>query len=153
MLREKLIETVDTWPDYLAGGKVDHSSRTYQLVCEAIPSVLRGWNSEIGTRLVEGSTGRGNVTHAPWVATFDPRVSFSATEGYYPVYLYSIDLERLYLSISYGVTAFTELFGQGSRCLERLDVATAQARRYAAVPFAAIQSINGLICTASSPSM
>ena len=48
---------------------------------------------------VEGSTGRRNVTAAPWIAAIDPRITRSATRGYYVVYLFSVDLAKVFLTL------------------------------------------------------
>ena len=68
--------------------------------------------------LVEGSPGRGNWAHVPWIAVFDPAVTNSATRGYYIVYLFSHDMERVYLSLNQGTTAVHEEFG--SEALDEL---------------------------------
>jgi hypothetical protein len=42
-------------------------------------------------------------------------VTKKPTEGYYVVYLYSVDLQSVFLSLAFGVTAFKELHGGGKR--------------------------------------
>jgi len=68
------------------------------------------WLAEKPAHQIEGSTGRGNITSAPWVATFDRTVTTTATQGFYLVYLYSVDLRSLYLSLAFGTTQFDEYF-------------------------------------------
>ncbi len=120
-------EVVESWPSYRdnrASGKpakVDSNHRAYQLVLKDIPHALTELLGDAAPRFkVEGSTGAGNVTAAPWVASFDLRVTDSATHGLYPVYLFSIDLQHLYLSAAIGVTAFQQLFGSSTSCYDRL---------------------------------
>lgn len=64
--------------------------------------------------LVKGSPGQGNWAQVPWIAVFDPAVTNSATRGYYVVYLFSHDMERVYLSLNQGTTAVHEEFGSGA---------------------------------------
>ena len=42
--------------------------------------------------LFKGSAGQGNWAVGPWVAIFDARVTDSAQNGYYPVYLFREDM-------------------------------------------------------------
>lgn len=39
--------------------------------------------------LVNASPGKGNWAHVPWVSIFDPAITTSARNGYYPVFLFS----------------------------------------------------------------
>src|ERR1035441_5526441 len=69
-----------------------------------LPEALRQFLPE-GTRLiVEGSAGKGRWARSPWLAVFDPLITTSAQEGFYPVYLVSEDSQRIYLSLNQGVT-------------------------------------------------
>jgi hypothetical protein len=72
-----------------------------------------------GTFLVKGSPGRGTHWAAvPWVAVFDPAVTTSATRGYYLVYLFPADRERVHLSLAQGTVA--ALREHGPRALDHL---------------------------------
>jgi len=72
-----------------------------------------------GTFLVKGSPGRGTHWAAvPWLAVFDPAVTTSATRGYYLVYLFPADRERVHLSLAQGTVA--ALREHGPRALEHL---------------------------------
>ena len=63
----------------------------------------------------EGSTGTGRRSRAPWLRVFDRSASPSATDGLYVVYLFSISMDRVYLSLGQDVTAFRDQFGAGDR--------------------------------------
>lgn len=54
---------------------------------------------------VEGSAGKGRMTHIPWIAIMDKSITTSATKGCYLVYLLSIDRQRIYLSFGIGAQA------------------------------------------------
>ena len=47
---------------------------------------------------------KGGWAEIPWVAVFDPVVTTSAMRGHYVVYLFSADMQRLYLSLNQGIT-------------------------------------------------
>jgi hypothetical protein len=121
-----LQEIADSWPEYLAAKTVNKQSRVSQLVREA-------WPAEIGRLLgpqshfyIEGSDGRGNITAAPWLGVFDPRISTSATTGYYVVYLYSVDLSSITLCIAFGTTQFEEQFGGPTQAFPRMREAASR---------------------------
>jgi len=40
----------------------------------------------------------------PWIAILDPEVTESTQNGYYVVYLFSVDMKRVYLSLNQGIT-------------------------------------------------
>ncbi len=49
---------------------------------------------------VKAGWGAGNWTKVPWVAIFDKRVTQSAQQGIYPVFLFKADMTGFYLSLS-----------------------------------------------------
>ncbi len=53
---------------------------------------------------VIGSVGKGNWATVPWIALMHRDITTSTQRGYYIVYLFSEDMQRLYLTIGQGVT-------------------------------------------------
>lgn len=98
------------WPTYLQKTKVDKTDPAYQEVVTTFPTLLETTNPNIKTLLFKGSSGATNITFAPWVAVFDDRETLSAQEGFYIVYLFSTDLNKLYLTISLGTTQFQNFY-------------------------------------------
>jgi len=45
-----------------------------------------------------------NWADVPWIAVLDPEITTSTMRGYYVVYLFSIDMKRVYLSFNQGMT-------------------------------------------------
>jgi 5-methylcytosine-specific restriction protein A len=66
-------------------------------------------NSEI-EYVIEGSAGKGQWNHCPWVAILDPLVTVSPQRGYYPVYLFRENMSGVYLSLNQGVTDVREQY-------------------------------------------
>ncbi len=58
-----------------------------------------------------GSPGQGNWAVCPWLAIFNQTITSSAQEGYCPVYLFSTDMNSVYLSMNQGVTQVKNEFG------------------------------------------
>ncbi|WP_127520905.1 DUF3578 domain-containing protein [Mesorhizobium sp. Z1-4] len=72
--------------------------------------------------IVYGSSGSsGRWTHVPWIGIFDPEVTTGAQTGCYLVYLFSTDMERIYLSMSQGTTEVSNEFDQTKAALAELD--------------------------------
>ncbi|PEL53409.1 MrcB family domain-containing protein [Bacillus toyonensis] len=58
--------------------------------------------------VVTGSVGQGNWAAVPWLAIMHKDITTSTQRGYYIVYLFSEDMQRLYLTIGQGVTETTK---------------------------------------------
>jgi hypothetical protein len=56
---------------------------------------------------IEGRDGTGKKTEVAWTRVYSTERSPSATEGWYIVYLFSGDGERVYLSLMQGTTVWT----------------------------------------------
>ncbi|MGP4076291.1 MrcB family domain-containing protein [Halobacillus sp. K22] len=54
--------------------------------------------------IVKGSVGQGNWAQIPWITILDKHVTTSTQQGYYLGYLFSEDMERVYLSFAQGIT-------------------------------------------------
>jgi len=98
------------WPSYLQTTVVNKKDPTYSLVTVDLPKELRSTTANFEFIHVEGSTGAGNITAAPWIALFDRRLTDSATREYYVVYLFSVDLSAVTLSLAFGTTQFEKQF-------------------------------------------
>jgi hypothetical protein len=46
----------------------------------------------------------GQWAYVPWMGLFDPAVTEGAQHGFYIVYLFSADMQRVYLSVNQGTT-------------------------------------------------
>ena len=114
-LRETILSVAKYYPDYLEKKVNDSNNPVHKLVTKEFPSLLKEIIGEKRPYVTKGSTGNTNITYAPWVAAFDPLITTSATDGYYFVYLYSVDLKRLYISLGVGVTEFENHFGNNNK--------------------------------------
>ena len=48
----------------------------------------------------------------PWIAIMDPEVTTTTQTGYYVVYLFSVDMKRVYLSLNQGITFLKDELGE-----------------------------------------
>ncbi|PFJ52339.1 restriction endonuclease [Bacillus cereus] len=106
-LREKFLIVMD---EYL-------QARTERFAGHKMGSVVRHEMTTEITRLpfidhnqyvVTGSVGQGNWAAVPWLAIMNKDITTSTQRGYYIVYLFSEDMERLYLTLAQGVTETTK---------------------------------------------
>lgn len=129
-LAELFIKISKGYGSYRKSKGTDSNHPTYKLVVREVPSVIQKMNFiEKRNYKIKGSTGVGNVTAAPWIAIMDKAVTDVPTREYYVVYLYSVDLDRIYLSLAFGVTKFSELHGEGKKILRALEKASNEMSR------------------------
>jgi MoxR-like ATPase len=57
---------------------------------------------------IKGSIGMGNWAKVPWLAIMNKDITTTTQEGVYVVYLFSQDMERVYLTFNQGVTRSTK---------------------------------------------
>lgn len=101
-------------------GRVDSHDPVYELVNRQFPETLLPHVAAFNSIVVEGSTGAGNVTAAPWIALFDRRLTTSATTEYYVVYLFSTDMSAVTLALAFGTTQFEKQFGSAANAFPRM---------------------------------
>jgi 5-methylcytosine-specific restriction enzyme A len=75
-----------------------------------LPELFRSHFPQYRHFIWDASPGKGQWADAPWIATFDPLVTESAQDGYYPVYLFNRRLDAVYLSFNQGMTLLREEF-------------------------------------------
>lgn len=83
---------------------------SFKLLVKEIPEILRNFEPIKSLELkVKGSTGMTNHTPYPWLGIFDKRVSTGATNGFYIVFLFSDNMEKLFLTLNQGSTSQTNI--------------------------------------------
>ncbi len=84
-------------------------------------AALRAGRAELAASLPPGyrvriSGAAVNLPNLPWLAVLDRDVTNTARDGLYVVYLFTLDLQGVYLSMNQGVTAHKKYFqSQGSK--------------------------------------
>jgi hypothetical protein len=119
-IRTLLQEIPAVWPAYMAKKTVDKTDPVHLLVTETLPDELKRHLGPYSNLNTDGSTGQGNITHAPWAGVFDPRLTNTPTEGYYIVYLFSVDLKTVTLTIAFGTSQFEKQFGGSKWAFPRM---------------------------------
>jgi len=73
--------------------------------------------------LIKGSIGQGNWASVPWVCIFDRRVTTTAQQGVFIVYLLSEDGNTLFLTLNQGCTKLIETHGKREAIRMMQDIA------------------------------
>lgn len=123
-ISELLADIALKYAEYKTKVEVDSTASVYGLVTKKLPEKLHNIVGDKRPYKIEGSTGRGIITPAPWISIFDTAITRTAQKGYYVVYLYALNLKTIYLSLALGVTEFEKTFGNNKIMLKQLDKAT-----------------------------
>jgi hypothetical protein len=133
-IRDLILKIRDEWPAYRSKRVTNNKASLYQNVVHEFPKLLASLTPQKDLYKFMGSTGHGNITSAPWVASLYKKMTTSPTKEYYLVYLFSVDMKTIYLSIAFGVTDFEKKFGknmyvqmrEGARRLQELHFVTSR---------------------------
>ena len=101
---------------------------------------------------VKVSVGQGQWAEVPWIGVFNPEVTEVATNGIYVVYLFSANLEKVYLCQGQGVTRVKEEFGsdQRSELLRRSDLIRTRVPEHSNIFDSGVISLGGSTALAKS---
>lgn len=125
-IRALLLDIAAQWPAYAPNKITDKTATAHVLVTQTLPAQLKALLGPSSNLKVEGSTGAGNITAAPWIGVFDPRLTTGATNGYYVVYLFSVDMQSVTLTIAFGTTQFENQFGGPKAAFPRMREAVSR---------------------------
>lgn len=79
---------------------------------QTIPEYLRSLTFIDPNYKIQGSVGQGNWANIPWIAVVDKRITDTTQHGEYIVYLFSEDMESVYLTLAQGVTVPKDELGK-----------------------------------------
>ncbi|MCS0823914.1 DUF3578 domain-containing protein [Cytobacillus firmus] len=102
-LREKLIRIMNQYPSAKREPFGGHSLGPF--VRNDVTAVINNLPFiEPSEYVVTGSVGQGNWASVPWIAIMNRKITVSTQRGYYIVYLFSEDMQSVYLTLAQGVT-------------------------------------------------
>lgn len=112
--------------NYLSARKEDYTDHPLaDFIRNGIPvkikKLVNNFDKESDTKRVKGSAGMATWARVPWISIMDERETTSAKEGVYLVYLFSQDMNRLYLTLMQGVTEFREKYDSAQEVREALN--------------------------------
>jgi len=84
----------------------------YKILVGKIPQIMSGFDFLKTDRYkIEGSAGKGNWTKTPWIIIMDKKVTDTPQCGIYVIYLFSDDMEALYLTLNQGSECLRTQYG------------------------------------------
>ncbi len=114
---------------------------------QAIPEHLRSLSFIDPNYKIQGSVGQGNWANIPWIAVMDKRITDTTQHGEYIVYLFSEDMESVYLTLAQGVTVPKDELGkkEGYQYLENKAIEIREL-----IPLEGMQKDDGINLTSKS---
>lgn len=88
------------------GKGVSLESTSGEVLRKDIPQILKE-EFPADTYKIKGSIGTGRISKCPWVAIMHNKETSSTKRGIYLVFLFTKDLNRVYLSLAQGVSEIT----------------------------------------------
>lgn len=121
-MNKLIIELASLWQNYYKLKHVDSSQRADRLINIELKEALSEINKSFGFEnlLVGSSSGEGNITRGPWLASYDRRITETATQGFYVVFLFSTNMKTLTLELGLGATQFTKFYGKNKKALSEI---------------------------------
>jgi hypothetical protein len=129
MLYDHIKELAREWPDYLNTVTEDKLHRAYQLIYRHLREDLLSITPQQDHYKIHSSGGAGNITSGPWFAAFDKRVTLSSQNGFYVVFLFSVDMKRLVLELGFGTNQFVKYYGDNQNTLIKIREASVHLQK------------------------
>lgn len=101
-LREQLLHVMNTYLEAKNEPLTEHPLGSF--IRTEIPSSIEKLPFITDDYSVTGSVGRGNWAYVPWIAILHKKVTNSTQRGFYIVFLFSENMDSVYLTIAQGVT-------------------------------------------------
>ncbi|MFC7677595.1 MrcB family domain-containing protein [Paenibacillus sp. GCM10028914] len=109
-LHHALTEIMDSYTSARNQAFAGHPLGT--LFRQSIPEQIKSLSFIGPNYKIQGSVGQGNWANIPWIAVMDKRITDTTQHGEYIVYLFSEDMESVYLTLAQGVTAPKDELGK-----------------------------------------
>ena len=109
VIREALVRTFDEYPRAREEEFAGHPFAAWMR--HDVPEIFQAEMADFPNIVWAASPGKGGWAHAPWIAAFDPLVTETAQEGFYPVYVFNRHLDIVYLSLNQGMARLRDELG------------------------------------------
>lgn len=113
-------EIMDSYLGQKKRESFNSASELYQLINyeskKVVENVISKMDLDTFHLQVKASCGAGGWTRYPWIAIFNANITGTIQEGVYIVYLFSEDMDRVYLTLNQGCTNLKKNLGaKGAR--------------------------------------
>jgi 5-methylcytosine-specific restriction enzyme B len=110
-LRETLTDIMKNYKTETMQGRFGREHRMFKLLNYTVKDEISNNINDVNL-IVKGSAGQGGWTACPWIAVYNKEITTTIQEGVYIVYLFSEDMERVYLTLNQGCTNLKKQLGQ-----------------------------------------
>ena len=93
----------ETYKSLIGQGVSNIDNKFSNIFKTNVPAILREL-FPLNTYKIKGSIGQGRITQCPWIAIMNTKETNSTQEGVYLVFLFSKDLQNIYITLAQGVT-------------------------------------------------
>ena len=126
-MRQELIELSKEWPA-LFNNQPNKVDEIYKDIKNILGTITKNSNHQDYIK-IKATKGLANIPYAPWIGARDVRLADKQSEGYSLVYLYSVDLKRVYLSIAFGTGQFIEVFKPKKEAYQKMRKAASRIQK------------------------
>lgn len=110
MITEHFRDIMDNYLDSKSTGRFNKNHEMFKLInyttTDAIDEIAKKYNL-----MARGSCGAGRWTNYPWIAIYNDEITTTIQRGVYVVYLFSQDMNRVYLTLNQGCTNLKKELG------------------------------------------
>ena len=126
-MRQELIDLSKEWPA-LFNNQPNKVDEIYKDIKNILGTITKNSNHQDYIK-IKATKGLANIPYAPWIGARDVRLADKQSEGYSLVYLYSVDLKRVYLSIAFGTGQFIEVFKPKKEAYQKMRKAASRIQK------------------------
>ena len=126
-MRQELIDLSKEWPA-LFNNQPNKVDEIYKEIKNILGTITKNSNHQDYIK-IKATKGLANIPYAPWIGARDVRLADKQSEGYSLVYLYSVDLKRVYLSIAFGTGQFIEVFKPKKEAYQKMRKAASRIQK------------------------
>ena len=126
-MRQELIDLSKEWPA-LFNNQTNKVDEIYKDIKNILGTITKNSNHQDYIK-IKATKGLANIPYAPWIGARDVRLADKQSEGYSLVYLYSVDLKRVYLSIAFGTGQFIEVFKPKKEAYQKMRKAASRIQK------------------------
>ena len=126
-MRQELIDLSKEWPA-LFNNQPNKVDEIYKDIKNILGTITKNSNHQDYIK-IKATKGLANIPYAPWIGARDVRLADKQGEGYSLVYLYSVDLKRVYLSIAFGTGQFIEVFKPKKEAYQKMRKAASRIQK------------------------
>ena len=126
-MRQELIDLSKEWPA-LFNNQPNKVDEIYKDIKNILGTITKNSNHQDYIK-IKATKGLANIPYAPWIGARDVRLADKQSEGYSLVYLYSVDLKRVYLSIAFGTGQVIEVFKPKKEAYQKMRKAASRIQK------------------------